>query len=301
MGLIYKIINQCTNKVYVGQTTQTLEQRFATHIKMAIRKTNRRLYDSMNHYGYENFKPEVIEECVDELLNEREIYWIKYYDSTDPNKGYNMTEGGGGGNTWKLNTHKEETLAKLSAAHKGQKRSVQAIANMCRAQQMRTYYPRWTEEQKARIKGKRLNIFYKDMNIEEAIQKITTSNTPLNEIATQYNLTWTTFIERIKRITGKTPRQLRGYRSDKGNVRGKVNIKNYAQYCKEHKDRALRGKDSPVYKSINREELIECLKKNIPAKDIARLFNISIPTLIKRTRELFNMTIREVKNNVKQK
>ena len=48
----------------------------------------------MRKYGIENFTFEIIEECSQEQLNEREIYWISYYDSFNKEKGYNMTPGG---------------------------------------------------------------------------------------------------------------------------------------------------------------------------------------------------------------
>ena len=45
-------------------------------------------------YGKENFTIEKIEECSDNIINEREKYWIQYYDSY--NTGYNATLGGDG-------------------------------------------------------------------------------------------------------------------------------------------------------------------------------------------------------------
>ena len=46
----------------------------------------------MRKYGIENFTFSVIEECSQEQLNEREIYWIEYYDTYK--NGYNSTLGG---------------------------------------------------------------------------------------------------------------------------------------------------------------------------------------------------------------
>ena len=47
---------------------------------------------AIHKYGKENFTIEVIEKCDQQLLNEREKYWINYYDSYE--KGYNSTLGG---------------------------------------------------------------------------------------------------------------------------------------------------------------------------------------------------------------
>ena len=55
MGYIYKITNTINNKIYIGQTSKTIEERFKAHISKAKQHINRYLYDAMNHYGYENF------------------------------------------------------------------------------------------------------------------------------------------------------------------------------------------------------------------------------------------------------
>ena len=91
---IYKITNQINGKSYVGQSidiaTRLRNHRTATDdcaIHKAIRK-----------YGVENFSFEIIEKCEQSLLNEREIYWIDFYNTSAPN-GYNIANGGlGGGN-----------------------------------------------------------------------------------------------------------------------------------------------------------------------------------------------------------
>ena len=113
MGYIYKIINQITGKVYIGQTNlPTIQDRFNEHIKKMKAHVNRYLYDAMNCYGVDNFTIEEIEQCDKENLDEKETYWIAYYKSNDKNFGYNMTPGGGGGDTWKNNPHKEKTIEK---------------------------------------------------------------------------------------------------------------------------------------------------------------------------------------------
>ena len=45
----------------------------------------------MRKYGLENFEFSIIEYTSMEQLDEKERYWIEYYDS-----GYNATTGGGG-------------------------------------------------------------------------------------------------------------------------------------------------------------------------------------------------------------
>lgn len=87
---IYKITNQITGEVYIGQSIR-IKQRWREHCINSVNGTTQ-LYQAMRNYGLKNFSFDVIEECDKEKLNEREIYWISYYNSF--NKGYNMTPGG---------------------------------------------------------------------------------------------------------------------------------------------------------------------------------------------------------------
>lgn len=96
MSKIYKIINDINDKVYVGKTTSTIENRFKQHCANSTRRDieNRPLYHAMNKYGIEHFSIHLIEECPSEQENERESYWIGYYKGYE--EGYNATRGGEG-------------------------------------------------------------------------------------------------------------------------------------------------------------------------------------------------------------
>jgi group I intron endonuclease len=115
-GIIYLIKNKITNKVYIGKTIQDINRRFNCHINRAINDTtNNYLYSSIRKYGKENFTIEPIDEANTIIeLNEKEIYWIKHYNSNNKEFGYNRTLGGEGGDTWSLNQHKEITSKRLS-------------------------------------------------------------------------------------------------------------------------------------------------------------------------------------------
>ena len=88
---IYKIQNLINGKIYIGQSVH-IKARFNAHKSEARNGNTRPLYNAIRKYGVENFSFEVIEECSEEKLNEREIYWIKKYDSF--HNGYNLTPGG---------------------------------------------------------------------------------------------------------------------------------------------------------------------------------------------------------------
>ena len=98
MTYIYCITNVINNKIYVGKTTQSIEERFKEHCQDSQRTKceKRPLYDAMNKYGIENFIIECLEEIEDEsLLSEKEIYWINEL-GTYGKGGYNATKGGDG-------------------------------------------------------------------------------------------------------------------------------------------------------------------------------------------------------------
>lgn len=95
MAYIYKITNIINGKSYIGKTYLSIEERFKQHIQDSkkARCENRPLYSAMSKYGIENFKIEVVEET--NIPAEREIYWIKFYN-TYGKTGYNATIGGDG-------------------------------------------------------------------------------------------------------------------------------------------------------------------------------------------------------------
>ena len=91
---IYKITNNINHKIYIGQSQHCLD-RWSEHKYCAKDSNNYRtqehLYRSIRYYGIQNFSFEVIEElpCNKELLTTREQYWINYYNTLDPQYGYN--------------------------------------------------------------------------------------------------------------------------------------------------------------------------------------------------------------------
>ncbi len=91
---IYKITNIINNKVYIGQSKNILF-RWQKHRTIPFNPNHidydKLLYRAIRKYGLNNFEFEVIEECSIGELDQKEIYWIKYYDSCNRNKGYNNT------------------------------------------------------------------------------------------------------------------------------------------------------------------------------------------------------------------
>lgn len=109
LGRIYLISNDINSKLYVGQTIQTLNKRFNGHCcySKSDRSANMYIKRAIHKYGRDKFHITLIEECPINLLNDREKYWISFYDSY--NNGYNLTKGGQDSNY--LNLHKlEDTI-----------------------------------------------------------------------------------------------------------------------------------------------------------------------------------------------
>ena len=95
-GKIYCISNDINDKVYIGKTLSSLENRFQEHCKDSIKERNekRPLYNAMNKYGVEHFHIDLVEEVPIEELNLKEQFWIQQFNSY--NYGYNATTGGDG-------------------------------------------------------------------------------------------------------------------------------------------------------------------------------------------------------------
>lgn len=91
---IYKYQNKINGKIYIGQSIQ-IEERFRQHLYDSTRCSINEVTGidfAICKYGIENFDFSILEQCNIEQLDEKERYWIAYYDSY--NNGYNRTPGG---------------------------------------------------------------------------------------------------------------------------------------------------------------------------------------------------------------
>ncbi len=118
---IYKITNLTTGKVYVGQAVSHIlnhkryrpygrDGRFRCHVSEAFStKKNQSHYlnNAIRKYGVEDFVVDLIEYCQIDEANDKEIYYIKHYNSLFPN-GYNLKNGGS------VFTHSDESKKRVS-------------------------------------------------------------------------------------------------------------------------------------------------------------------------------------------
>jgi len=114
MGIIYLAWNKVNSKGYVGKTIRSFQERRKEHEEAAVNNAPWILSCAIRKYGFDAFEWLVLYEDEDEdreWMDWLEKGFIKRLKTKVPN-GYNMTDGGEGGNHggWK---HTEETKQKM--------------------------------------------------------------------------------------------------------------------------------------------------------------------------------------------
>lgn len=122
---VYKITNNVTGKSYIGQSVN-IEKRVKEHFWKAF-YTSDRSYECVVHqairkYGKNQFSWEVLEECSQEQLDERERYYIASMNTLCPN-GYNRAIGG----------QKNKAIVIRCSRCNNQLKYAKASTTMCRA------------------------------------------------------------------------------------------------------------------------------------------------------------------------
>ena len=167
--LVYVVTNKFDGKRYVGQTSQPLIRRWNRHKHPHNHRRNSYLYNAIRKYGAENFSVRTLVVVGSKQdMDYYESALIKLWDLRNPEKGYNLTDGGGGmlgfklsdetkrrmsahvkskehcakisiakqGNQARLGLkHSEETKKKMSEAAKGKKFSAEHRRNLSAARQ----------------------------------------------------------------------------------------------------------------------------------------------------------------------
>lgn len=116
--IIYKTTNILNKKIYIGKDVKNDPNYLGSGIyfKNALKK-----------YGKEHFIKEIIEDniCTKELLSEREIYWIEFFQSTNRAIGYNLHFGGQGGNLEKFKRETHPLKGKKYEEYYGYEKTVE--------------------------------------------------------------------------------------------------------------------------------------------------------------------------------
>lgn len=112
---IYLIRNIANGMVYIGQTIN-LRLRRSTHVASLKYgyHCNYRLQNDYDKSGKGVFEFVMLEQVSEEMLDNREAYWIGYYRSTDSRFGYNIGAWGEG-----IKHHTQESKTRMSISHIG--------------------------------------------------------------------------------------------------------------------------------------------------------------------------------------
>lgn len=118
-----------SGKVYIGITSQPCEERWANGL--GYRK-NEYFMRAIRKYGWENFTHEILYiGLTEEEACAKEIELISFYDSTNKDKGYNISTGGKYIHSGAL--HSEESKKKMSEIKKGKKASEETRRKLSKA------------------------------------------------------------------------------------------------------------------------------------------------------------------------
>lgn len=182
-GVIYKITNP-KGKIYIGCTID-FKRRLSEYRRLSI-SSQVKLYNSLIKYKFDNHMFEVIEECDESILHEREIYWIKYFNCIE--EGLNIRLGN------RTGALMDSTKQKISKALKGRKNTWIKQGGGA------TGY-KYTEEQKQKMSKPRVNRWEREKLVSPVIVKEIRTKFQLgskrSDLSREYNVSWGT----IKNIT----------------------------------------------------------------------------------------------------
>jgi group I intron endonuclease len=176
-GVIYKITNP-TGKIYIGCTIDW-KRRFSEYRRLSM-VGQRKLYNSLKKYGYENHIFEIIEECEENILHEREIYYINHYNCIA--EGLNIRLGNRNGRLT------EETKQKISESLKGRPVTWKTHGS-------KGY--KYNDEQKQKMRKPRVNKWEREklvseLMVKEIREKYSTGNYSKSDLSREYNVSWGT-------------------------------------------------------------------------------------------------------------
>lgn len=150
-GFIYQIKNRINKKIYIGQTIRPIHKRIYEY-KSAFKFNkcyNPYLLSAFNKYGWDSFEFTLLDTAstLDEL-NNKEIFYIKKFDSTNKKIGYNIEVGG------RNSIPSTETLKKMSTSRLNRKQNevwINKRITPAGSDEAKKYGKRKTEEEKKMI------------------------------------------------------------------------------------------------------------------------------------------------------
>jgi len=121
---IYKITNKVNGKHYIGVSVN-IKSRWSNHKSINSKRVSF-IKNAIKKYGIDAFEFSIIEECHKDFFEEKERYWINFYQSMT--NGYNLTAGGS-----IRKELSEQTRMQMSVKRKGVPKSKEHIEKICLA------------------------------------------------------------------------------------------------------------------------------------------------------------------------
>lgn len=321
---VYYIKNLINNKIYIGQS-KNVKDRLSRHkSKLKYKKhENSYLQRAVNKYGIDNFEFKIIEFVDFEILDEREIYWINFYNSTLRSNGYNI-EGGGVKNKevseeMRINKlgmknpmygkhHTGKVIKKMTISSRGMnnKLSVKDVETikiaLCNGESQKTLAKKYNVDHTTINKIQTgvnwgyikadLNAYLKEQNklkIKEThknIQELYKKGVSISEIVNKYGYDYRT----VNKVTGKSVNQLIKERNKKV---GEDFLKGMSkeQIMKKYNLSEHMYKDATKDVRDKKETLIKAnaillRKQGMTVKDISILLGKHRTTITKWTKDL---------------
>ena len=190
-GFIYIIKNRINDKVYIGQTTQTVEVRFQQHLKCLKSNAVQIISKAIKKYGKSNFYVEILEECSIEELNIKEEYYIELYNSF--NEGYNLCKGGNQSRKPKLQFDDEKIVESYNKGNSTRKIAKQF--NTCHRTILNLL-----KENNVEIRNKTVNLPDKTKISDVLLRELLQKNLSIREIARQLKVQHSSVRSAIQRF-----------------------------------------------------------------------------------------------------
>lgn len=117
---IYKWTNKINGKIYIGRAVK-LRKRYLIFNNMLLDYAGKYINNARKKYNNSDYWDyEIIEYCIknNNILNNKEKYWIEYYKTNNSEFGYNLTKGGDGVIGY---LHTEASKEKISKGNKGKR------------------------------------------------------------------------------------------------------------------------------------------------------------------------------------